>query len=81
MALIEATEETIETIPSGSLQIKTVTRIVDDTGEVVATKLPHRRVLHPGAAVSGESQRVQDIAAAVWTPEVIRAWEESQAPA
>ena len=37
----------------------------------------HRSIFAPGSDVSGEVQEVQDIAAAVWTAEVVAAYEAS----
>lgn len=35
----------------------------------------HRRVIHPGDDLSGESQEVVDLAGKTWTPEIVSAWE------
>jgi len=78
MALTEESiDDLIETIEDGSLQIRKARIISDDGVEISRTF--HRHVLHPGADASGESQRVKDISAAVWTQEVIIAYNLSQA--
>ena len=77
MALTEESiDDLIETIENGSLQIRKARIISDDGVEVSRTF--HRHVLHPGADTSGESQRVKDISAAVWTQEVVTAWLDFQ---
>ena len=78
MALTEESiDDLIETIENGSLQVRKARIISDDGVEISRTF--HRHVLHPGADTSGESQRVKDISAAVWTQEVIIAYNLSQA--
>jgi len=73
----------IEVVENGSLQVRTKTTIKED-GVEISNKL-HRHVVVPGANVSGEDAKVQAIAAAVHTPEVIAAYQAlaqvSQIPA
>ena len=67
----------IEVIANGSLQIRHRHSIVDaDTGVEKAASF-HRHVLAPADDVSGECERVQAVAAAVWTPECIAAYQAS----
>ena len=67
----------IEVIQNGSLQIRHRHSIVDaDTGIEKAASF-HRHVAHPGDDVTGECERVQAVAAAVWTPECIAAYQAS----
>jgi len=67
----------IEVIANGSLQIRHRHSIVDaDTGVEKAASF-HRHVLQPGDDVTGECERVQAVAAAVWTPECIAAYQAS----
>ena len=78
MALEELTlTDRIEVTQNGSLQIRHRHAIIDsDTGEEKAASF-HRHVLHPADDVSGECERVQAVAAAVWTDEVIAAYQAS----
>ena len=67
----------IEVTQNGSLQIRHRHSIVDaDTGEEKAASF-HRHVLAPADDVSGECERVKAVAAAVWTPECIAAYQAS----
>jgi hypothetical protein len=63
----------IEVVENGSLQVRTKTTIKED-GVEISSKL-HRHVVVPGANVSGEDAKVQAIASAVHTPEVIAAYQ------
>ena len=78
MALEEITlTDKIEVTSNGSLQIRHRHSIVDaDTGEEKAASF-HRHVLAPADDVSGECERVKAVAAAVWTPECIAAYQAS----
>ena len=66
----------IEVLSTGHLQIREA-NVIEKDGAVVA-KTFHRYVLSPGDDVSDKEQRIQDIAAAVWTPEIIAAFQASQ---
>lgn len=63
----------IEVIENGILQVRTATRIIEDGVEL--SKSYHRHCLAPGADLSGQDDRVIAIAQAVWTPEVIMAYQ------
>jgi len=67
----------IEVIESGAIQVRTKTAILED-GVEISSKF-HRHVVVPGADVSAEDTKVQAIAAAFHTPEVIAAYEAAQA--
>lgn len=71
MALEKQIEEHLEILPNGNIQIKTVTKILDN-GVIIATN-NHRSVCEPGDVVLDKSARVQDVATALWKPEVIAA--------
>lgn len=74
MALTETIKvDQIEVVENGSIQIRTATVIEKDGVEL--TRTYHRHVKHPGQDVSDEDPRVQAIANAVWTPEVISAYQ------
>ena len=67
----------IEVIQNGSLQIRHRHAIIDsDTGDEKAASF-HRHVKTPGDDVTGECERVQAVAAAVWTQECIDAYQAS----
>jgi len=66
----------IEVIENGSVQVRTATRIVEDSN-VISTNY-HRHVVAPGQDYSQEDARVQTICAAVHTPEIIAAYQASQ---
>lgn len=62
----------IEVVPGEIIQVRQVTKIVDG-GEEVANNF-HRWTLTPGQDVSDQDPRVQAICRALWTPEVIDAF-------
>jgi hypothetical protein len=62
----------IEVIENGCIQVRTKTAIKED-GVEISSKF-HRHVVVPGADVSGEDIKVQAIANAVHTPEVVAAY-------
>ena len=70
MALNKTTVvDRIEVLESGHIQVRTATVIDEDGTEMSRTF--HRHVLAPGDDTSGETQRVQDIAAATWTAQIV----------
>ena len=74
MALIETTKvDQIELVENNSIQIRTATIITKDDQEL--TRTYHRHVKHPGEDVSTEDPKVQAIANAIWTEEVIAAYQ------
>ena len=75
MAITKRFEYKEEILPSQVIQIRTTTVVEEDGVELARNH--HRHVVHPGADVSGEVQEVQDIAAALWTAEVISAYQAS----
>jgi hypothetical protein len=79
MALSKQTViDKIEVLENGVLQIRRARYIVED-GVRIAGPEYHRNVYVPGADVSAEPPRVQAVAAAVWTPDVILAYQTAQA--
>ena len=77
MALTETTKvNQIEVIENNSIQVRTATIIEKDGVELARTF--HRHVVAPGDNVSNEDTRVQAIANAIWTDEVIAAYQASQ---
>jgi hypothetical protein len=66
----------IEVIENGILQVRTKTSIKED-GIEISSKF-HRHVVVPGADYSAEDAKVQAIASAVHTTEVIAAYQAAQ---
>jgi len=76
MALIEKTIiDKIELVENNSIQVRTATIIEKDGIEIAKTF--HRHVVAPGDNVTNEDPRVQAIANAIWTEEVIAAYRAS----
>jgi hypothetical protein len=69
----------IEVGETGTIGLRTDTVVLDDGVELSRTY--HRKVLAPGDDVSGEDAKVQSVAGAVWTDEVVAAWVAAQAAA
>lgn len=67
----------VEVIENGTLQVRQVTRIMEDGKELSSSY--HRWSYAPGSDISEQPANVQAIAAAAWTPEVIAAYEAKQA--
>ena len=78
MAITKATaDDKIEIVGDYKhLQVRTATIVSEDGTEL--SRSFHRRVLHPDADVSGESDEIKGIAAAVWTDDVKAAWQTFQ---
>ena len=62
----------VEITENGFVQVRTVTKILEDDKELSRTY--HRHVVVPGADYSAEDAKVQAICAAVHTPAVIAAY-------
>jgi hypothetical protein len=70
MALTETTKvDLIELVETNHIQVRTATIIEKDGVEISRTF--HRHSLRPGEDVSNEDSKVQAIANAIWTEEVI----------
>jgi len=80
MALfVERHEHQLEIIPPYSIiQCRRVDIIEKDGKEVGKTY--HRHARTPGENVSDDCEELQAVAAALWTPEVIAAYEASKVP-
>jgi hypothetical protein len=63
----------IEIMENGILQVRQVTRILEDGNQLSSSY--HRWSFIPGSDVSDQPGNVQAIAAAVWTEEVIAAYQ------
>ena len=76
MSLTETIKvDLIELIESNHIQVRTATIIEKDGLEIARTF--HRHVKSPGSDVSNEDAKVQAIANAIWTAEVIAAYQAS----
>lgn len=75
MALTESTKiDQIEVVQDWNIQVRQATTI-ERNGEQIA-KTFHRWVLTPDMDISDQEEKVQAIANAAWTPEVIAAYEQ-----
>jgi hypothetical protein len=63
----------IEVVENGVLQVRQVTRIMEDGKELSSSY--HRWSFAPGDDVSDQPANVQAIATAAWTPAVIAAYQ------
>jgi hypothetical protein len=76
MALIEKQiVDLVELVQSNHIQVRTANIIEKDGTEIARTF--HRHVLSPGDSIINEDPKVQAIANAVWTEEVITAYQAS----
>ena len=76
MALTEKNiVDLVELVQSNHIQVRTANIIEKDGVEIA--KSFHRHVLAPGDDVSAQDPKVQAIANAVWTAEVIAAYQAS----
>jgi hypothetical protein len=74
MALIEKTIiDKVELVENNSIQVRTATIIERDGIEI--SRSFHRHVVSPGDNVTNEDPKVQAIANAIWTEEVIAAYQ------
>jgi len=69
----EVITDKIEVLESGQVQVRTATRVLED-GAVLSSAF-HRHVLHPGQDLTDQDPKVSAIANAVWTDEVVTAYE------
>jgi hypothetical protein len=69
----EVVIDKIEVVENGIIQVRQVTRIMEDGKELSSSY--HRWSLTPGQDVSDQPANVQAIAAAAWTPAVVAAYE------
>jgi hypothetical protein len=77
MALTEKTIiDKIEVLESNSIQVRAANVIEKDGVEISRTF--HRHVVNPIQDISGEDAKVQAVANAIWTEEIIAAYLESQ---
>ena len=72
----EVAIDKIEALENGTIQVRQVSRIIEDGTEL--SRSFNRWVLAPGVDISNQDPRVQAICNAVWTPEVIAAFQAKQ---
>ena len=75
MAITKRLEYKEEILPNQVIQIRTTTVVEEDGVELARNH--HRHVVVPGDDVTGEVAEVQAIANALWTDEVIAAYQAS----
>jgi hypothetical protein len=76
MALIEKQiVDLVELVQTNHIQVRTANIIEKDGIDISRTF--HRHVKHPGDSIVNEDPKVQAIANAVWTEEVIAAYQAS----
>jgi len=68
----ESVTDTINVRDTGHIEIRVSNNVLKD-GVIISTNY-HRHVISPGDDISQEDARVQSVAGAVWTPEVIAAF-------
>jgi hypothetical protein len=82
MALTErSTIDKIEVLENGIIQVRQANIVERDGVEIAKTY--HRWTLAPGQDLTGQEQRVVNVANAVWTEEIVSAYQtliNSQAP-
>ncbi len=79
MAFTEKQAYKIEVNEDLSIGVRRSDIVLKDDVEVGRSY--HRSSFQPGDDVSGEVQEVQDVAAAVWTTDVVAAYQDSLTPA
>ena len=77
MAITKRLEYKEEILPDQTIQVRTTTVVEEDGVELARNHCRH--VVHPGDDVTGEVAEVQAIASALWTDEVISAYQASVA--
>jgi hypothetical protein len=77
MAITKRLEYKEEILPNQVIQIRTTTVVEEDGVELARNH--HRHVVVPGDDVTGEVAEVQAIANALWTADVIAAYQASVA--
>jgi uncharacterized protein with FMN-binding domain len=70
----EETIDKIEVVEDGTLQVRQITRIMEDGKQISSSY--HRWTLVPGSDISEQPSNVQAIANATWTSEVISKYQE-----
>lgn len=66
----------IEILPTSVIQLRQSTQILED-GVILGEPSYHRWCVCPGDDVTNQDEQIQAIANALWTPEVITAYQQS----
>lgn len=69
----EVTVDKIEIVENGVIQVRQVTRILEDG--IQLSQSYHRWTLFPGQDISSQPDNVKSIAEAAWTPAVVAAYQ------
>lgn len=78
MAITKRLEYKQEILPDKTIQIRTTTVVEEDGVELARNH--HRHVVVPGQDVSGEVAEVQATTGALWTSDVIAAYQAEHPP-
>tara|TARA_Y100000004_G_scaffold177189_1_gene218529 strand:+ start:763 stop:1023 length:261 start_codon:yes stop_codon:yes gene_type:complete len=78
MAITKRLEYKQEIMPDKTIHIRTTTVVEEDGVELARNH--HRHFVVPGQDVSGETAEVQAIASALWTSDVIAAYQVDHPP-
>jgi len=82
MALVESQEFQTEVLPVSQfhqVQVRRSDIITDDVSGEVKARTFHRHVLAPGADISTEAPEVQAVCNAVWSPDIVSAYQAKKA--
>ena len=71
----EVSIDKIEVLENGSIQVRQITKIMEDGNELSTSY--HRWTLNPADDVTSQDAKVIAISQAVWTQEVIAAYQAS----
>ena len=66
--------DSIRVTEMGAIEVRRADRVLRDGLEI--SRNFHRHVLAPGDPLDNEDARVAAVAEAVWTPEVVQAWQD-----
>lgn len=69
----EVVIDKIEVLENNAVSIRQATKIIEDGEEI--SRSYHRSSFAPGQDISGQDPRVQAVCNAVWTPEVVAAYQ------
>jgi hypothetical protein len=69
----EVVVDSITITELGTVEVRTATHIMEDG--VRLSRSYHRQVIAPGDVTTGQDARVVAIATAVWTPDVVAAYQ------
>lgn len=72
----EVVIDKIEVLENNAVSIRQATKIIENGQEI--SRSYHRSSLAPGQSLVGQDARVQAICNAVWTSEVIAAYQDSR---